>query len=232
MQRATSSRKTFTAFYSAVATALPGSAASQVPRSYPHHQRPQLRDLHRDHAVQGDGMKLLTHNMMKSHVKGISNGYPLIIRVSIVDSYTKDTHSHSQRSQLTYSNLFDGSIFDRKWWLHTAVATVRCTYAAPPLPLQFVSSFSCNCSHCTQNMYAILVHCRYHKKEPNRKGAVLPALAAVHGMVHHIECMTYTRKETTRALPVVSVRMCTHVYACTAKRTQPTTSTDLLYTGG
>ena len=132
MQRATSSRKTFTAFYSAVATALPGSAASQVPRSYPHHQRPQLRDLHRDHAVQGDGMKLLTHNMMKSHVKGISNGYPLIIRVSIVDSYTKDTHSHSQRSQLTYSNLFDGSIFDRKWWLHTAVATVRCTYAAPP----------------------------------------------------------------------------------------------------
>ena len=29
-----------------------------------------------------EGMKLLTHNMMQSHVKGIVNGYPLIIRVS------------------------------------------------------------------------------------------------------------------------------------------------------
>jgi len=28
-------------------------------------------------------MKLLTHNMLTSHVKGVKNGYPLVINVSI-----------------------------------------------------------------------------------------------------------------------------------------------------
>jgi len=27
-------------------------------------------------------MKLLTHNMLKSHVKGVKNGYPLLLRAS------------------------------------------------------------------------------------------------------------------------------------------------------
>jgi len=27
-------------------------------------------------------MKLLTHNMLTSHVKGVKNGYPLVINVS------------------------------------------------------------------------------------------------------------------------------------------------------
>lgn len=28
-------------------------------------------------------MKLLTHNMLKSHVKGVKNGYPLLLRVRL-----------------------------------------------------------------------------------------------------------------------------------------------------
>lgn len=35
-----------------------------------------------DSGIQGAGMKLLTHNMMSSHVKGVKNGYPLILRVT------------------------------------------------------------------------------------------------------------------------------------------------------
>lgn len=30
-------------------------------------------------------MKLLTHNMLKSHVKGVKNGYPLLIRAEEVE---------------------------------------------------------------------------------------------------------------------------------------------------
>ena len=29
-------------------------------------------------------MKLLTHNMLKSHVKGVKNGYPLLLRVRLL----------------------------------------------------------------------------------------------------------------------------------------------------
>ena len=29
-------------------------------------------------------MRLLTHNMLKSHVKGVKNGYPLVIEVQIL----------------------------------------------------------------------------------------------------------------------------------------------------
>ena len=33
-------------------------------------------------------MRLLTHNMMKSHVKGVTQGYPLLIRVRLCYFYT------------------------------------------------------------------------------------------------------------------------------------------------
>eukprot|EP00037_Helgoeca_nana_P011665 m.104846 g.104846 ORF g.104846 m.104846 type:complete len:149 (+) comp20971_c4_seq1:287-733(+) len=33
----------------------------------------------------GEGMKLLTHNMMQSHVKGVKNGYPLNVTATTVE---------------------------------------------------------------------------------------------------------------------------------------------------
>lgn len=75
-------RTTFNAaFRSAVATAQP--------TLYQHNH------LATTPQVEGDGMKLLTHNMMKSHVKGITNGYPLIIRVSDAKTSTKDACTHA-----------------------------------------------------------------------------------------------------------------------------------------
>ena len=36
-------------------------------------------------------MRLLTHNMLKSHVKGIKNGYPFTIEVGYVNKKTRKT---------------------------------------------------------------------------------------------------------------------------------------------
>ena len=35
-------------------------------------------------------MRLLTHNMLKSHVKGVKNGYPLAIEVQMLILFRKD----------------------------------------------------------------------------------------------------------------------------------------------
>jgi len=53
-------------------------------------------------------MRLLTHNMMKSHVKGVTQGYPLLIRATEVKTSEIDFNSEfitSMVSRIDYTAL-------------------------------------------------------------------------------------------------------------------------------
>jgi len=48
-------------------------------------------------------MRLLTHNMLKSHVKGVKNGYPLTIEVQIL--FLLRNYIVSEDSDVTLDSL-------------------------------------------------------------------------------------------------------------------------------
>lgn len=48
-------------------------------------------------------MRLLTHNMLKSHVKGVKNGYPLAIEVQIL--FLLRNYIVSEDSDVTLDSL-------------------------------------------------------------------------------------------------------------------------------
>lgn len=45
-------------------------------------------------------MRLLTHNMLKSHVKGVKNGYPLAIEVQML--FLTHNHKENEDSDMTF----------------------------------------------------------------------------------------------------------------------------------
>lgn len=65
----------------ATATALSGLIRAAV-RQPQYHNLAGCAWLGSSAPLRTSGMKLLTHNLMKSHVKGVSNGYPLALSVS------------------------------------------------------------------------------------------------------------------------------------------------------
>lgn len=46
-------------------------------------------------------MKLLTHNMLTSHVKGVTKGYPLLIKVNSTHLVSTDANANTAQSNTT-----------------------------------------------------------------------------------------------------------------------------------